>query len=109
MANDLIDAFKNEPEILNNLNSLSIGVNKRTGERFFKATTFNGKTFIKKLSITGIKESSYIEIPSYETKEERNKIIEDLYSKNFPQSDIASMLDISQSTVSNILKNVSKK
>ena len=48
-----------------------------------------------------------IEIPSYASKLERNKIIQEL-SKNFIQDDIADMLDISQSTVSNVLKSFKK-
>lgn len=105
MSNDLISAFANETGISSkDFISLKYGVKRRTGERFVKATTFNGMTFIKTLSLNGIETSSLIKIPAFNTKEERDLIIKDL-SNTYTQSDIADMLDISQSTVSNVLKN----
>lgn len=104
MENELIKAFSNEPKVMKQeLRSLNIGYNRRTGEKFAKATTTDGRSYIKTLSKTGVREDKVIEIPPYSTREERNKIIGDL-SEKYTQSDIADMLDISQGTVSNTLK-----
>jgi len=80
---------------------------KKTGEVFAKAITRDGKTLIKSLSPLGVEKNVLIKIPSYTTKVERDKIIFEL-SKKFTQVDIADMLDISQSTVSNVLRKMKK-
>lgn len=108
MSNNLLNVFTNESAISpDKLVSLNIGVKKRTGERFAKATTSDGKTYIKTLSQSGVSQNTIIEIPSYSTKEERNKIISELSPKN-TQEDIADMLGISQATVSNSLRKKKK-
>ena len=104
MSNELINAFSGENRVASeDLVSLNIGIKKRTGERFAKATTSDGKTFIKTLSKSGVSQNSIIEIPPYSTKEERDAIIKEL-SRNNTQDDIADMLGISQGTVSNSLR-----
>jgi len=109
MGNELIDAFANEPLIESeDLVSLNIGYKKRTGERFAKAVTVEGKTYIKTLSKTGIETQEIISIPPYNSREERDDIIRELSQKN-TQDDIADMLGISQSTVSNTLRKYQKK
>lgn len=108
MSNDLINAFSNDSIVSNeDLVSLKIGYKKRTGEKIAKATTSDGRTFIKSLSPTGVTEEAVITIPYFSTKEERNEIICDL-SKKYVQDDIADMLDISQGTVCNVLKKKSR-
>ena len=88
-SDELINAFNQEPAILQeDLVSLKLGVKKRNGERFAKATTSDGRTFIKTLSKSGVEKSSVVKIPAY---------------------DIADMLDISQGTVSNALKKRKNK
>ena len=104
MSNELINAFSGEDRVASeDLVSLNIGIKKRTGERFAKATTSDGKTFIKTLSKSGVSQNSIIEIPPYSTKEERDAIIKEL-SRNNTQDDIADMLGISQGPVSNSLR-----
>ena len=104
MSNDLFDAFSNEPGVPSeDIVSLNMGIKKRTGERFAKATTSDGKTYIKTLSKTGVAQKSVITIPSYSSKEERDEIIMDLSKRN-TQDDIADMMDISQGTVSNVIR-----
>lgn len=109
MSNDLISAFSGVPEVsAEDIVSLNIGFKKRTGERFAKATTSDGRTFIKTLSRTGVETDSVIKIPAYSTREERDEIIQDL-SADYVQDDIADMLDISQSTVSISLSKSTKR
>ena len=106
---ELINAFNQEPAILQeDLVSLKLGVKKRNGERFAKATTSDGRTFTKTLSKSGVEKSSVVKIPAYETKDKRDSIICEL-SADFVQDDIADMLDISQGTVSNALKKRKNK
>ncbi|PKM68761.1 MAG: hypothetical protein CVU95_01340 [Firmicutes bacterium HGW-Firmicutes-2] len=106
MSNELMTIFSNEPKVLNeDLVSLKIGYKKRTGEKIAKAVTADGRTFIKSLSPSGVTEESLVTIPNYSSKEERNKIIQDLSNK-YVQDDIADMLDISQGTVCNVLKSM---
>ena len=108
-SDELINAFNQEPAILQeDLVSLKLGVKKRNGERFAKATTSDGRTFIKTLSKSGVEKRSVVKIPAYETKDERDSIICEL-SADFVQDDIADMLDISQGTVSNALKKRKNK
>lgn len=104
MSNDLINAFSNEPSVLSeDLVSLNMGIKKRTGEKFVKATTNDGRTFIKSLSKSGVQQDTLVKIPRYSSRAERDTIIKEL-SKDYVQDDIADMLGISQGTVSNALK-----
>ncbi|MCR5544878.1 MAG: hypothetical protein K6F30_00175 [Lachnospiraceae bacterium] len=110
MGFDLLSAFnakdlKKFSSTLSDIVSLSIGKNAKTGERFAKVVLDNGTTLIKSITASGVeKEVKYV-IPAFTSAMERNKIIKDL-SKNqgLTQDMIASMLDISQSTVSNVLR-----
>lgn len=104
MPNNLMTVFAKESQVANEeLTSLKIGTKRSTGEKFAKATTIDGTTFIKSLSKSGVEQNRTIKIPSYSTKEERNEIIRDL-SRDYIQDDIADMLEVSQSTVSNTLR-----
>ena len=108
MPDNLLSVFANESAVSpDELVSLNIGIKKRTGERFAKATTSDGKTYIKTLSRSGIAQNTIIEIPPYSTKEERDNIIGEL-SQTHTQDDIADMLGISQGTVSNSLRKKKK-
>lgn len=112
MSKNLLNVFSDESAVsLEDLVLVKMGVKKSTGERFAKAVTKDGKTFIKTLSESGIEQDSITIIPCYSSKKERDKIIKDL-SKKYTQEDIADMLGISQGTVSNSLskkKNNKKK
>ncbi len=109
MSNELINVFSNEPKVSSeDLVSLKIGYKKLTGERIAKATTSDGRTFIKSLSPSGVTEESIVTISHFSTKEERDDVIYDL-SEKYVQDDIADMLDISQGTVCNVLKKKRKK
>ncbi len=105
MAKNWLQVFNNDINP-NNIISLKQCI-KKTGEIFAKATTNDGKTFIKSLSPSGVEKNMLIKIPAYTTKLERNKIIKEL-SEKFTQDDIADMLDVSQSTISNVLKTFKK-
>lgn len=108
MSDNLLNVFANESAVsTEELVSLNIGIKKRTGEKFAKAITADGKTYIKTLSKSGIVQNSIIKIPPHSTKEERDNIISEL-SEKYTQDDIADMLGISQGTVSNALRKKRK-
>ena len=90
---------------LTDIVSLSLGKNAKTGERFARAVLDNGTTLIKSVTATGVEKNVKYVIPAFTSVVERNDIIKDL-SKNqgLTQEMIASMMNISQSTVSNVLR-----
>ena len=81
--------------------SLAYGTKKRSGERFAKATLENGRTYIRSLSMHGVASQKMIEIPHYDTKEQRDAIVMDLLN-DYVQDDVADMMGLSQTTVHNI-------
>ena len=89
--------------------SAHIGSNKKTKEKFAMFTNDNGQTKKFTESKEGVCEEILTKIPQYTTKEKRDKIIHEQSKKNKTQADIAAMLNISQSTVSNVLKKKKKK
>jgi len=59
---------------------------------------------IKKVTASGVVLEEVIKVPEIFTTVQRNNVIRDLAKNKMTQEQIAAMLDISQSTVSNILK-----
>ena len=68
-----------------------------------KAVLNNGTIHIRKISPTGVKESTTITIPQYSSKQERDEIVMDLL-KNHVQDDVTDFMGLSQSTIHNIKK-----
>ncbi len=75
-----------------------------TGGLILKAKTVN-RYLIKLVYPSGIVENRSIEIPIFYTKSDRDKAIKDLHRQGYKQTEIADYLDISQSTVSNVIRN----
>ena len=91
---------------LEDIVSLSYVMNKSTGERFARAVLEDGTTLIKPAFTRGGNYQVEHVIPPYSTTAERNAIIAELADDpELTQEMIAAMLDISQSTVSNVLRN----
>lgn len=87
-----------------NIMSLSFKTDKKNGSRIARAVLDNGMTLIKKVTASGVVSEEVIKIPEITSIVQRNNVIKDLAKNKMTQEQIASMLDISQSTVSNILK-----
>lgn len=100
---NLIKIF-NHVDKLDSIISMKYGINKKTGEQFAKATFDDGKSLIRKITKSGIVSDESISIPKYNDKKSRNKAIKELKYQGRTQDEIASYLDISQSTVSKVLK-----
>ena len=113
MKNDLMSFFAKDSLDANDrlqkkqINSLSYGVKKRTGEKFIRASLDDGRTYIRTLSQSGINEQRQIQIPPYTTKAERDNIVMDLLDK-YVQSDVADFMGLSQGTISNIKRKYKK-
>ncbi len=85
--------------------SLGYVMNKSTGERYARAELGDGTALIKPVpSGNGISEIEYV-IPAYRNTSQRNEIIRTLAEDpDLTQEMIACMMDISQSTVSNVMR-----
>ena len=87
-----------------NVVSLAYKINKKSGARIARAVLDNGTTLIKTVTATGAVIEEVVKLPAINSIAERNKVIIDLAKNHIKQEQIAAMLDISQSTVSNVLK-----
>ena len=83
--------------------SLGYVMNKSTGERYARAVLGDGTALIKTVP-SGKPELEYV-IPAYKSTSRRNEIIRELAEDpDLTQEMIACMMDISQSTVSNVMR-----
>ena len=79
-------------------------INKKTGARIARAVLDNGTTLIKTVTASGAVIEKAFQLPVITSIAQRNEVIKDLAKNKITQEQIAAMLDISQSTVSNVLK-----
>lgn len=87
-----------------NIISLAFKENKINHSRIARAVLDNGTTLIKKVTATGAVLEQVISLPQITSVAQRNSVIRDLAKNKITQEQIAAMLDVSQSTVSNVLK-----
>ncbi len=88
-----------------NVVSLALKPNKRTGAKIARAVLDDGRILIKTITASGVISETVHKIPEITSATQRNNIIKDLAKQKITQETIAAMLDISQSTVSNVLRN----
>ena len=96
---DLKDAGKTAANIV----SLAFKPNKKTGARIARAVLDDGTTLIKTVTASGVVSETVHRLPEIISVAQRNAVIKDLAKQKMTQETIAAMLDISQSTVSNVL------
>ncbi len=96
--------FKKLNESIEDIVSLSFKTNKKNGARMAIAVLGNGATVIKTVTPSGAILEEAIKLPQITTKEQRNRVIKELATGKKTQEQIAAMLDISQATVSNVLR-----
>lgn len=77
---------------------------KQSGERVGIVTTTYGTTFIKRITPDGLDITSIIKLPFFQSIEERNKFIMKHFYGKYTQSDIAIFFNMSQSQISNIIR-----
>lgn len=87
-----------------NVVSLAFKPNKKTGAKIARAVLDNGTTLIKSVTASGVVSETVHKIPEIASVVQRNEVIKDLAKQKINQETIAAMLDISQSTVSNVLR-----
>ena len=109
MSVNILSVFKNTDlkkygKNISDIISIAFKFNKKTGARIARAVFDDGTTLIKNVTASGVVMKSIYKIPEITSTFQRNEIIKDLSKHNFNQETIAAMLDISQSTVSNVLR-----
>ena len=109
MGFNLMPVFKNSDlqqfgQTAANVVSLAFKTNKKNGARIARAVLDNGTTLIKTVTASGTVLEQVLKLPEITSIAQRNDVIRDLAKNKITQEQIAAMLDISQSTVSNVLK-----
>ena len=109
MAFNLMTVFKGTDfqrfgQTAENVVSLAFRINKKTGARIARAVLDNGTTLIKTVTASGVVLKEVIDLPEITSIAQRNTVIKDLAKNKMTQEQIAAMLDISQATVSNVLR-----
>ena len=109
MSTNLMNVFKASDlkdvgQTAANVVSLAFKPNKKTGAKIARAVLDNGTTLIKSVTASGVVSETVHKIPEIASVAQRNDVIKDLAKQRINQETIAAMLDISQSTVSNVLR-----
>ena len=103
MATNLMNVFKTVDlqgvgKTAANIVSLAFKPNKKTGAKIARAVLDDGTTLIKTVTASGVVSETIHRLP------EITSTVKDLCKQKINQETIAAMLDISQSTVSNVLR-----
>ena len=109
MSINLLSVFKNVDlkdlgKTTANIVSLAFKTNQKTGARIARAVLDDGRTVIKTITASGVVSETIHKLPEILSVAQRNEVIKDLAKQKINQETIAAMLDISQSTVSNVLR-----
>lgn len=109
MSTNLLSVFKNVDlkeigKTTANIVSLAFKTNQKTGAKIARAVLDDGRTLIKTVTASGVVSETVHRIPEILSVAQRNEVIKDLAKQKINQETIAAMLDISQSTVSNVLR-----
>ena len=109
MAANLMNVFKNTDlknvgKSMSDVVSLAFKQNKKTGAKIARAVLSDGTTLIKSVTASGVVSETIHKLPEIASVAQRNEVIRDLAKQKINQETIAAMLDVSQSTVSNVLR-----
>ena len=110
MSTNLLKVFtntdlKDEGKTASNIVSLAFKFNRKTGAKIARVVLDDGRTLIKTVSASGVVSETVYKLPEIVTIIQRNNVIKDLaINQKLSQETIAAMLDISQATVSNVLR-----
>ena len=108
MPTNLLSVFKNVDlkavgKTTANIVSLAFKINHKTGAKIARAVLDDGRILVKEISSSGVVSETVHTLPEIASVAKRNEVIQDL-AKKHTQELIAAMLNISQSTVSNVLR-----
>lgn len=84
--------------------AIIIQAKQKTGAKIARAVLDDGTTLIKTVTASGVVSQTIHKLPEIMSVAQRNDVIKDLAKQKINQETIAAMLDISQSTVSNVLR-----
>lgn len=87
-----------------NLLSIAFNQNSRTGDRVARAVFDDGSVIYKIVTASGIVIQAAEFLPKITSTAQRDKVINDLSHHRHTQQEIAAIMNISQSTVSNVLR-----
>lgn len=109
MSLNLMTVFKTSDlhkfgQTANNVISLAFKTNKKNGSKIARAVLDDGTTLIKTVTATGVEVGQVLKLPEINSIAQRNAVIRDLTKNKITQEQIAAMLDVSQATVSNVLR-----
>lgn len=109
MSFNLMNVFENAElqkfgQTAANVVSLMYKPNKKNGAKIVRAVLDNGTTIIKTVTATGVALGQVFQLPEINSISQRNEVIRDLAKNKFTQEQIAAMVDVSQATVSNVLR-----
>lgn len=109
MNTNLMNVFKNTDlksvgKSATDVISLAFKPNKKTGAKIARAVLNDGTTLIKSVTASGVVSETIHKLPEISSVVQRNEVIKDLAKQKINQETIAAMLDVSQSTVSNVLR-----
>ncbi len=102
MANNLAKVLT--PANLNNIFSAVFKVNHKTGAKVAKVAFNDGSMRIQAITKTGVKYIGEYVLPAITSNADKVAIAKDLAKNGMKQVDIADLLHVSQSTISNWLK-----
>lgn len=103
MSTSLLN-LKDFGQITTNTSSIALKTNKKTGAQVVRLVLEDGRTLMKTITQTGVISEIIYTIPKSTSRTQRNSIIRDLAKQGINQETIAAMLNISQSTVSNVVR-----
>ena len=109
MSSNLMNVFRNIDlqgvgKTAANVVSLSFKPNKKTGAKIARAVLDDGTTLIKTVTASGVVSEVKHHLPEITSTLQRNEVIKDLSKQKINQETIAAMLDVSQATVSNVIR-----
>jgi len=109
MSVNLLNVFKsvdlkNCGKSADSITQLAFQINKKTGAKIARAVLNDGTTLIKTITASGVVSETVHRLPEITSIAQRNEVIKDLFKQKHTQETIAAMLNISQSTVSNVLR-----
>lgn len=84
--------------------SLAFDQNKKTDAKVARAVFNDGTVLFKKVTSSGVLIQAAEVLPKITSVAQRNEVIHDLSRNKHTQQEIAAILNISQSTVSNVLR-----
>lgn len=87
-----------------NLLSIAFNQNSRTGDRVARAVFDDGSVIYKIVTASGIVIQAAEFLLKITSTAQRDKVIKDLSHHRHTQQEIAAIMNISQSTVSNVLR-----